>query len=37
MQQMQEAFPWDHGCRYLLHDRDAIYGGGLVALSKGLV
>jgi transposase InsO family protein len=36
MQQMREAFPWDHGCRYLLRDRDAIYGGDLVALSKGL-
>jgi hypothetical protein len=36
MQQMREAFPWDHGCRYLLRDRGAIYGGDLVALSKGL-
>jgi len=25
-QQMRKAFPWDHGCRYLLRDRDAIYG-----------
>jgi len=36
MQQMLEAFSWDHGCRYLLRDRDAIYGGDLVALSKDL-
>src|SRR5580692_4455693 len=26
MQQIREAFPWDQGCRYLLRDRDAIYG-----------
>jgi hypothetical protein len=31
MQQMRETFPWDHGCRYLLRDRDAIYGADLVA------
>ena len=36
MQQMREAFPWDHGCRYLLRDRDAIYGGDWVAMTKGL-
>src|ERR1700735_5405046 len=24
MQQIRAAFPWDHGCRYLLRDRDAI-------------
>ena len=36
MQQLREAFPWDHGCRYLLRDRDAIYGGDLVAMTKGL-
>ena len=36
MQQMREAFPWDHGCRYLLRDRDAIYGGDLVAMTKGM-
>jgi putative transposase len=23
MQQMREAFPWDHGCRYLLRDRES--------------
>jgi hypothetical protein len=26
MQQMREAFPWDQAPRYLLRDRDAIYG-----------
>jgi putative transposase len=26
MQQIREASPWDHGCRYLLRDRDAISG-----------
>ena len=36
MQQMREAFPWDHPCRYLLRDRDAIYGGDWVAMTKGL-
>ncbi len=25
-QQMAEAFPWDSEPRYLLHDRDCIYG-----------
>jgi putative transposase len=36
MQQMREAFPWDHGCGYLLRDRDAIYGGDWAAMTKGL-
>jgi hypothetical protein len=26
MQQLREAFPWDQAPRYLLRDRDAIYG-----------
>ena len=26
MQQMREAFPWDQAPRYVLRDRDAIYG-----------
>src|SRR5271157_1686104 len=26
-QQIAEAFPWDTAPRYLLHDRDSIYGG----------
>jgi putative transposase len=34
MQQIREAFPWEHECRYLLRDRDAIYGGDLVAMTK---
>src|SRR6202023_3352293 len=36
-QQMREAFPWDHGCRYLLQYRDAIYGGDWVAMTKHCV
>src|SRR4029077_18226960 len=36
MQQIREAFPWDHGYRYLLRDRDAIYGGDWVVKTKGL-
>jgi len=36
MQQVREAFPWDHGCRYLLRDRDAIYGHDLVTMTKAL-
>jgi len=26
MQQLREAFPWDEAPRYVLRDRDAIYG-----------
>jgi putative transposase len=36
MQQIREASPWDQGCRYLLRDRDAIYGGDWVEMTKGL-
>jgi putative transposase len=36
MQQMREAFPWDQPCRYLLRDRDTIYGGDWVAMTKDL-
>jgi hypothetical protein len=36
MQQIREAFPWEHGCRCLLRDRDAIYGDDWVAMTKGL-
>src|SRR3984957_15534943 len=36
IQRMREAFPWDHPCRYLLRDRDAIYGGDWVAMTNGL-
>jgi hypothetical protein len=31
MQQMREAFPWDQVPRYVLRDRDAIYGRDFVA------
>jgi transposase InsO family protein len=30
------TFPWDQGCRYLLRDRDAIYGDDWVEMTKGL-
>jgi putative transposase len=30
-QQMREAFPWDQAPRYVLRDRDAIYGKDFVA------
>ena len=36
MQQMREALPWEPAPRYLLRDRDAIYGGDWVALTKGM-
>ena len=36
MQQIREAFPWDHACRYLLRDRDATYGGDWVAMTKAM-
>jgi putative transposase len=36
MQQMREAFPWAHPCRYLLRDRDAIYGRDWVTMTTGL-
>jgi len=30
-QQIREAFPWDEAPRYLIRDRDAIFGKDLVA------
>ena len=36
MQQTREAFPWDQSPRYLLRDRDAIYGGDWVVITKGM-
>jgi hypothetical protein len=36
MQQMREAFPWDHACRYLLRDRDATYGRDWAAIAKAM-
>src|SRR5437879_4183237 len=35
-QQIREAFPWDQAPRYLIRDRDAIFGGALVALTKSM-
>ncbi len=32
--QIAEAFPWDSAPRYLLHDRDSIYGGSVSELGK---
>ena len=36
MQQMREAFPWDSTPRYLLRDRDAIYGSDFAAITQGM-
>jgi transposase InsO family protein len=36
MQQIREAFPWNQAPRYLLRDRDAIYGGNLANLTRAL-
>jgi hypothetical protein len=36
MQQIREAFPWDSTPRYLLRDRDAIYGRDFAAITEGL-
>ena len=33
MQQMREAFPWDQAPRYVLRDRDAIYGSEFAAMT----
>ncbi len=33
MQQIREAFPWDEAPRYVLRDRDAIYGTDFVAMT----
>jgi len=35
-QQIAEAFPWDTAPRYLLHDRDAIYGDSFRERRRGL-
>jgi hypothetical protein len=34
MQQMREAFPWDQAPRYVLRDRDAIYGTDFAAMTR---
>src|ERR1700681_2124254 len=36
MQQLREAFSWDQAPRYLLRDRDAIYGSEFAAITKGM-
>jgi transposase InsO family protein len=36
MQQMREAFPWDEAPRYVLHDRDAIYGRDFAAMTRDM-
>jgi putative transposase len=36
VQQIREAFPWDHAPRYLLRDHDATYGRDFVAITKGI-
>ena len=36
MQQMREAFPWNQAPRYVLRDRDAIYGQNFGAMMKGM-
>ena len=35
-QQIREAFPWDQAPRYVIRDRDAIFGKELVATTKGM-
>jgi hypothetical protein len=35
-QQMREAFPWDEAPRYLIRDRDAIFGKEVIAVAKGM-
>jgi transposase InsO family protein len=34
MQQIREAFPWDQAPRYVLRDRDAIYGRDFAAMTR---
>ena len=36
MQQMREAFPWDEAPRYVLRDRDAIYGKDFTAMTRDM-
>jgi len=36
MQQMREAFPWDQAPRYLLRDRDAIYGRDFADITRDM-
>ena len=34
IQQMREAFPWDQAPRFVLRDRDAIYGRDFAASTR---
>jgi putative transposase len=36
LQQMREAFPWDEAPRYVLRDRDAIYGRDFADLTRDM-
>jgi transposase InsO family protein len=36
MQQMREAFPWDQAPRFVLRDRDAIYGRDFAAMTRDM-
>src|SRR5689334_12637380 len=36
MQQIRDAFPWEQAPRYLIRDRDAIFGKDVVAITKGM-
>ena len=36
LQQMREAFPWDQEPRYVLRDRDAIYGRDFAAMTRDM-
>jgi len=36
MQQMREACPWDEAPRYVLRDRDAIYGKDFAAMTRAM-
>ena len=36
MQQMREAFPWDQAPRFVLRDRDAIYGTDFAAMTRDM-
>jgi putative transposase len=36
VKQLREAFPWDEAPRYLIRDRDAIFGKGVGAMIQGM-
>jgi putative transposase len=36
LQQMREAFPWDQAPRFVLRDRDAIYGRDFAAITRDM-